>query len=218
MARKTNKLVRHGDDLVPEHFVDPEGEEHSIYDLDIDEIVEHCESIEGVGRQLYYLEYVLKQRRICLDHQLNYGIYDVDRQSQANHKRLTEDSFARFERRLKLEIDFREKILPITKTTRRARASKVRDTVPPNGIVEKIEWQGETTQLAYLIFRLVELKLWPAGKQWALVAKNFVDRNGKPLTSQSLTSAFAKLTRNINKKPKLGDGIDHVLAATLKVR
>lgn len=347
MPRKTTKLKRRGDNLVAEHFVDPQGEEHSIYEFDVDKIIDHCESIEGVERQLYYLEYVLKQRRACTNHYLTYAILDVDRESRPFFKRQTEELFALFQRRLKLEIDFREKILPITKTTRKEGPSKVPlfdfdpeqtavhceslqsdesciayleevlreaekggadtaplqqlllskrmfalfecdcekifancdklgphdqleyllyvhtkarlafergnykflndfktlydyrdsrqalrhggqrinksgealDNPPLNGlVVQKIEWQGETTQLAYLIGRLVELKLWPTDKQWALVAKHFVDRNGKPLTSQSLTSAFAKLDRNINKKPKRGEAIDEVLADTLKIR
>ena len=82
-----------------------------------------------------------------------------------------------------------------------------------NSQIEKINWKGNQTQLAYLVQILLENGFIEHGDHWKMCAEHFLVK-GKPINNKKLAVAMGNIQEfNKDGKPKKGEILESIVSA-----
>jgi hypothetical protein len=78
--------------------------------------------------------------------------------------------------------------------------------------IEKINWKGTQTQLAYLVQILLENGFIEHGDHWKMCAEHFLVK-GKPINNKKLAVAMGNMQEfNKDGKPKKGEILESIVS------
>lgn len=174
------------------------------YGFDVFKIIEHGRRLPLTDRTKYLAD-ANNDRRLMRDAERNRAVRDASLDEPERARRLgeIENEWRDFHRTLQIETRHVEKL-------RTLEANGSTELQPANSI-EPIQWQGSQADLVFTIYQLIRLKLLSDDKKWRMCTEHFVDRNGKPFTAKGLSSAFASLVKNKDRKSKLAPAIEKAL-------
>jgi hypothetical protein len=157
-------------------------------DFDFHKVMSHCNELQGLIKQIEYLENILKtHNQWCIDKDYYLG---ATIQSYPDCDPTEEELQRRFRRKLSLEIEHKEKLL------QRQSASLVTKNQEPTKQIELINWLGSQPQLNYLFEMLFSQNLVDReffSKRDVFLSNHFLYK-GKPLSKKSLNSSRNKPT------------------------
>jgi len=98
------------------------------------------------------------------------------------------------------EIEHHRELLNWPSSTSQTAQSNETQTTGESTQVEKINWMGTQTQLAYLVRLLIEKRFLEHGEHWKMVADHYTVK-GKQIGNQQIATAIGNV-ENYNKESK----------------
>ena len=98
------------------------------------------------------------------------------------------------------EIERHRELLNLPSSTSQTAQGNEPQTTGESAQVEKINWMGTQTQLAYLVRLLIEKRFLEHGEHWKMVADHYTVK-GKQIGNQQIATAIGNV-ENYNKESK----------------